>query len=235
MRGVLRRPGVWLGLALAAVGLVIGQPLLALGGVAVALGSAAFGALRRAEVDTPEAGELGAEGRSLVRPLRDAQRRLSELAAQNAGRPEVAVVATEAAAEAETVVARATEIALARQRLKETIRGRGLAETELGRAERLLTEAKSDAERQALEAARASRTEQLKRLDEAQATVDALSARLRQAEAVLGELTASVTAASVSAQAQAIDREALDSALTGLRSFGTSLDEAAAMLEDRQR
>jgi hypothetical protein len=195
-------------------------------------GLAALAVFRTREAPLPAMEELGAEGRWSLRPLREAAESFRRLARSHGDDPGIAMIAAEAAAEAELALERAAKLLALRQRLKRALKGQGESETAVGRLERQMDGA-GPAERAALERALESRRSELAHFQRARAVIAEIDGKLRQAEAELSGLKARLLAGSVAAQAQGLDDTEFQDTVARLRALGRSFDEVQELVEKR--
>lgn len=203
---------------------VVALILVVIAGIAVVM------ALRKRATMPVGSAELGAEGRWLLRPLRELRAGLNAVAERPGISTEAAVIAREAVAEADAILERATIMLKAREELRGTQRGRGEAETSLGRYHRELTSAQSESERAAIQSAIDSRMRELDAYDRAEGQIKEIDGRLREAEATLAELKARLATASLE-RAGSEQEDEFTSMVTRLRTLGQSLDEARDTLD----
>lgn len=234
MKGLLNI-GTIIGGIGAVAGVVLGSPIIIAAGVLVALGGVAFGAMSQAQSRSgPHPSELSAEGRMILRPLRQIHDSLAEIVRNNSDVPEIKVVGEEALLESTGIMLHATELIQRRAQFKKSLRGRSEAQLALNRLQRDLQAATSDAERAALQSAIAATEDQIHeyaRLDNAVSTV---GARIKEAEATLATMKAQMVASLATAQYDEVERSELDSMVQRLRDLNRSLDEAQTMNEVQQ-
>ncbi|MCW5935730.1 MAG: hypothetical protein KIT11_00290 [Fimbriimonadaceae bacterium] len=231
-RDLFLRPVPVIAGGLALFGLATARMELVLIGGVVWVVNAFFAAMRAQRAEGADQAELGAEALSMVRPIREARDSLRKTAAEARNQPEVSVIAGEAAEEADLIYAEAAKVALARQKLKQAIRGRGAAATAVSRLERQIADSANPEEREALDRALASRRVELGHLDEAQRKIDVLASKLREAEAALSEIRAMVTRAVVQSDVDSASQDEMTGMLQRLKTLGKSFEEASELTED---
>ncbi|MCW5938248.1 MAG: hypothetical protein KF884_08155 [Fimbriimonadaceae bacterium] len=181
----------------------------------------------------PDPEEIGAEGRSFLRPLREAAEALKGMARSHGADPGVSLIAAEAAAEADSVLESAARLVTLRQRFKRALKGQGESETAIGRLERQLADAPA-AERPGLERALEARKSELTHYERARAAISEIDGKLRHAEAELSELKARLLAGSVLAQADRLDETEFQETVARLKSLGRSFEEVQELVEQRR-
>lgn len=201
-----------------------GIVLAAFGGVAWALSKS------KASMESDPA-ELGAEARWLLRPIRELRNSLAETATKT---PDMTtkVIAQEAVSEADEILRKATEMVAVRERLKTGLKGQGEAETHLGRIQRDIATATSDAERDALQTALQARQTEIVAYATAKSKIAEIDGRLKLAEATLAELRARLSTSGVTASPTGHEAEFTDM-VQRLRTLGTSFDEAQEFVQDQ--
>lgn len=182
----------------------------------------------------PHPSELGAEGRSLLRPLTESRRRLAELADRNRHLPEVSVISEEAVQEADAIIQHATKLIQNRQGVKALLRTRNEAQLSLGRLSREMEQTRSDAERASLQSAMAATQRQIEQYSELERKSDQILAQLRDAQAALASLEADLTSRAASQRMNIDERGELDEMMQRLRSLNRSLEEAEQMEQTEQ-
>ena len=227
-------PGVCyvLAVAMGGAGLLLGSPVFVVSGLVVAgIGLFTNFAQKGKVSRQDDPADMGAEARWLLRPIRELREGLAKIVQQSANSPEVGVIAQEAIVEADGIYQKAIELVRAREGLKKSLKGRGEAETNLGRLERQLATAGSDGEKTALESAVAARKEEIAAYDSAQGRVQEIDSRLNQAEATLAELKAKLMTGMVGVGTVEGHQDEFNEMVQRLKTLGQSFEEAQGMLE----
>lgn len=142
---------------------------------------------------------------------------------------ETSVLAQESVAEADKIYDHALQLLETRDKLKKSIKGRGLVETELNSLTRRYKEAATAQEREAIEAALSAKQKQMGALDEAQDMVRTIDSKLSEAEATLSEIK---TRLSLLTARQNETDDAEFAALTNrLKSLTTTFDEVESLTQ----
>lgn len=221
-----------IGIALTATGVALSSPImLVLGVVTLGAGVVAWSLMSKREESTASGSELGAEARWLLRPIRELRESLQKIASDRSASPDVSVIAQEAVAESDSIYQKAIELATAREGLKKSLKGQGEAETNLGRLERQIVEAKSDGERTALESAITARKQEIAAYAAAKSKIDEIDSRINLATASLSEIKARLVTGAVIGGTLEGHQDEFQDMIVRLKSLGQSFDEAQDMLE----
>lgn len=230
MRKIFLNPVGILGIAAAVVGVVLAQPLVTIAGALVYVGSVAFGAMGQAQARSgPHPSELSAEGRMLLRPLREIHESLEEIVRANPSVPEIKVIGEEALSESRAILGHATQLIQTRSGMKKTLRGKSEAQLARTRLERDLAAATTDSERESLRAAIVATDAQIAEYDKIDQGMAAIIARIKEAQATLSTLKAQMIAGLASTQHQDLQNSEIDGMVQRLRDLNRSLDEAQSM------
>lgn len=232
MRRIFLNP-VGIVAAIAVVGgIVLAQPLIAVAGGLVYLGSVAVAAMSQAQTRSiPHPSELSAEGRMMLRPLQQIHRELEQIVQQNPDRPDIKVVGLEALVESESIIRHAVELVQTRSQFKKSLRGKSEAQLTMNRLERDLSAARSDAERESLKKAIEATQGQIKQYERLDDSMGTISARLKEAEATLSTLKAQMIAGIASQHHTDLQSSELESMVGRLKDLNRSLDEAQTVTE----
>lgn len=215
------------------LGIFTAVPLVTITGAAcLVLGTVVTAISQLSSSRSEDEGDLGAEARWLLRPIRELRSSLTDLAAKAAD-PATRVIAQEAAAEADEILRKATDMAGAREQLKRGLKGQGEAETNLGRLQRELATAQSEGEKSALQSAITARQAELAAYGTAKAKIAEIDSRLKVAEATLAELKARLSTGALASDTSGHEAEFSDM-VQRLRTLGTSLDEAQEFVQDQR-
>lgn len=177
------------------------------------------------------ASNMGQEARWLLRPISQLRNELADLAKQAKGNPEVSVIAQEAVLEADEIYKRAVTMASARETIKRTLKGRGEAETNLGRLQRQYAESENPTERDALESAITARQKELATYDLAMSKASEIESKLKAAEAALSELKATLAAGVLGSGHDDSGQDELNEIMGRIKVLGQSFEESQEYLE----
>lgn len=229
---LLTRP---LSLALAAVavlGLVFGQPAIAALGAVGWVAFLAFYSMRAAATKRHDS-EISAEGRMMLRPIKELREDIAGYVRSFSDRPEISVIGGEALREADALIAHAERLVDVRDDLMKALKGRTVAKRELARLRKRAKSSASEKESQSLRSAVEARETEIERYEAVDAAMRSLVSNLHEAETALGEIKARLATGAVGAQAVGLETDDLAGMVSRLRSLSTSFDEAEDMMEGR--
>jgi predicted RNase H-like nuclease (RuvC/YqgF family) len=195
-------------------------------------GAVATIAMRQAQHRPIEATPAHDEARLLLRPLRQLHEELESLVAQSQDLTVIKVIGLEALTEATTILRAAEKLAMARNELKRTLRGRGEAEVSIRRLEQRLSVDGAEPEQAALRKAIEAHQAEIGHYVEVERGIATIEGKLSQAQAQLAELKARIAVAAAQARTDAVDSSELGEMVERLRSLGKSLTEAETMMEE---
>lgn len=230
MRKIFLNPVGLIGAAAVVLGIVIGQPLIAVAGAMVYVGSVVLNAITHAQTrNGPHPSELSAEGRMLLRPLRQIHDSLEQVVRANQHVPEIKVIGEEALIESQAIMTHVVSLVQTRSGMKKTMRGKSEAQLAKTRLERDLSNATSDSERESLRAAILATEEQIQEYEKLQKAMDTIIARIKEAQATLSTLKAQMISGLATSQHEDLQNSEMDGMVQRLRDLNRSLDEAQSM------
>ena len=218
--------------AVALIGLVFGQPAIAALGAVGWVATLAFYSMRATAAKRHDS-EISAEGRTLLRPIKELRGDIAGYVSSFRDRPEISVIGGEALREADALIAHAERLVDVRDDLMKALKGRAAAERELARLRKRAKSSSSEAESQSLRSAVEARETEIERYKTVDAAMLRLVGNLHEAEAALSEIRARLASGAVGAQTDGLDTDDLAGMVSRLRTLSTSFDEAEEMMEGR--
>ena len=218
--------------AVAALGLVFGQPGIAVLAMVGWVASLAYYSMRAAAAKRHDS-EISAEGRTMLRPIKELREEIAGYVRSFSDRPEISVIGGEALREADTLIAHTERLVDVRDDLTKALKGRAAAKRELARLRKRAKSSVSEAESRSLRSAVEARENEIERYKTVDAAMRRLVSNLQEAEAALSEIKARLATGAVGAQTDGLDTDDLAGMVSRLRTLSTSFDEAEEMMEGR--
>ena len=218
--------------AIALLGLVFGVYAVAALGALGWVATLAFLSFR-ASSERRHDSAISAEGRAMLRPIKDLRNDIAGYVSSFSDRPRISVIGGEALREADTMIAHAERLVDVHDDLIKSLSGRSAAEEELARLKERRESSASSEESESLGSAVAAREAEIGRYRSAEDALRHLTENLREAEAALSEIKARLASVAVSAQTDDLGTDDLAGMVSRLRTLSTSFDEAEEMIEGR--
>ena len=204
--------------------------------VAVSLiaGFAALGLLsarREASRSDSSRGNLSADSRMLLRPIKRLADELQEFVSTNSSSQIVQVIGAEVVAESQGLFKQVTTSLTTRDEFQRLLRGRYEADKEIGKA-RMKLEFSEGSDKSTIETTIEARTAELAHYDSIELNVRRIELGVHQTEAALAEMKARL---SVSVSGEKVDFASADdvrASIERLKSLSKSYDEAERMTLD---
>ncbi|MCH8978554.1 MAG: hypothetical protein IH945_04840 [Armatimonadetes bacterium] len=229
---LLTRPASLAFGAVSVLGLVLGQPAIAFLGAVGWVATLAFFSMRAAAGKRHDS-EISAEGRTLLRPIRELREDIAGYVRSFSDRPEISVIGGEALREADALIAHTERLVDVRDDLTKAMKGRKEAERELARLRRRTKSSVSEAESESLRSAVEARETEIERYRTVDTAMRRLVDNLHEAEAALSEIRARLATGAVGAQTVGLETDDLAGMVSRLRTLSRSFDEAEQMMEGR--
>lgn len=215
-------------LIIAIVGGVTGNVPMVILGMIAGIASVGLLSARHAQLAGPTE-ELSSDSRILLKPVTKLVRDIEELVATNKDSQTLRLLGPDAIKEAKSLESLVTKSLLARDKMVKTLRGRAVAEKEIGEA-RMRHEFAKGQEKASLEAAIAARTEELKHYDQIERAVKHIELGVTQSEAVLAEMRARLALSASKEDASPEVESELREALGRIKTLSVTYEEADQLL-----
>lgn len=216
-------------LAVVVVGLVLGQPAVAVIGAALWIGSVAIQSIKRD--GARHVSELSPTGRHRLSRLTALREQISAILAEHGTNPTIKVIGGEALVEADSLIGRTGTIIASMDELLKIAKDRRESEAELARLQSKLESATSLPEKDSLRLAIDVRQTEIAHYTDAERGVERAKSMLDEAETALVAIKSQLMAAAVGQGQDDLDPDDLRGMVGRLKSLSSSLEEVEQTMD----